>query len=227
MITLRVSREQLAKMIDSTNVKATATRDEIEVLCREAVQYSFRCVCVNPVYVRFAVSLLRGSCVKVSSTVGFPFGASLSEAKAFEARKALEDGAGELDMVVALSALKSGNYEEVRQDMIAVVNTRDVSKEIVVKAIIETACLTDEEKKVACRLAKEAGVDFVKTSTGFFGRGANVEDVRLIRQTVGENFGVKAAGGIRTYSDAVAMIEAGADRIGTSSAVAVIQGAPT
>jgi deoxyribose-phosphate aldolase len=223
---LSVSREQLAKMIDSTNVKATATRSEIEKLCREAVQYGFGCVCVNPVYVKLAASLLKSSNVRVSSTVGFPFGISLSETKAFEARKAFENGANELDMVVNLSALKSGDYEKVKQDIAAVVDVKHLSKEMIVKIIIETTWLTHEEKVIACKLADEAGADFVKTSTGFFGKGATVEDVRLMRQTVSERMGVKAAGGIRTYADALAMIKAGANRIGTSSAVAVVKEAP-
>ncbi len=214
-------------MIDSTNVRATATKREIEALCRDAIQYGFCCVCVNPVYVKSARALLKGSKVRLSSTVGFPFGVSLTETKAFEARKALEDGADELDMVIDLGALKSGDYGKVREDIAAVVEVKRVSQDVVVKVIIETAYLSDEEKVVACTVAKEAGADFVKTSTGFFGSGATVEDVRLMRQTVGEEMGVKAAGGIRTYDDATAMIEAGANRIGTSSAVEIIKGAPS
>jgi len=169
---------------------------------------------------------LEGSDVKVCSTVGFPFGVSLPEIKALEAVKAVEDGAEELDMVINLSALKSGDYEFVKWDIAAVVDVKRLSKEIIIKVIIETAYLTMEEKIIACKLAKDAGADFVKTSTGLFGGGATVEDVRLMRQTVGKNMGVKAAGGIRTYADAVAMIEAGANRIGTSAAVAIIKGAP-
>lgn len=223
---MAVSKEELARIIDSTNVKATATKSEIEKLCKEAVEYGFGCVCVNPVYVKLAATLLKGSKVKVCSTIGFPFGATLSEIKALEAVKAVENGAEELDMVINLSVLKSGDYEAVGRDVAAVVDVKRLSKEIVVKVIIETACLRNEEKVIACRLVKEAGADFVKTSTGFFGKGASVEDVRLMRQTVGSDFGVKAAGGIRTYADAVAMIEAGANRIGTSTAVAIIEGAP-
>jgi deoxyribose-phosphate aldolase len=223
---LKISREELAKTIDSTNVKATATKNEIESLCKEAVQYGFRCAVVNPVYVKFAAKLLKGSNVKVCSTVGFPFGVSLPETKALEAIKAVEDGAEELDMVINLSALKSGDYDFVKRDIAAVVDVKRLSKEIIVKVIIETAYLTRDEKIIACNLVKEAGADFVKTSTGLFGGGATVEDVRLMRQTVGKNMGVKAAGGIRTYTDAAAMIEAGANRIGTSKAVAIIEGAP-
>ena len=223
---MAISRKELAKMIDSTIVKATATKSEIERLCKEAVQYDFGCICVNPVYVKLAATLLKGSNVKVCSTIGFPFGVMLPEIKALEAIKAVEDGANELDMVISLSALKSGDCEAVKRDIAAVVDVKHLFKEIIVKVIIETAYLTKEEKTIACRLAKEAGADFVKTSTGFFGKGATVEDVRLMRQTVGKDMGVKAAGGIRTYGDAIAMIEAGANRIGTSTAVAIIKGAP-
>lgn len=223
---MAVSREELARIIDSTNVKATATKGDIEKLCKEAVEYGFGCVCVNPVYVKLAATLLKGSKVKVCSTIGFPFGVTLSEIKALEAVKAVENGAEELDMVINLSALKSGDYEVVKRDVAAVVDVKRLSNEIVVKVIIETDYLTKEEKVIACRLVKEAGADFVKTSTGFFGKGASVEDVRLMWQTVGSDFGVKAAGGIRTYADAVAMIEAGANRIGTSTAVEIVEGAP-
>jgi len=223
---LAASREELARIIDSTNVKATATKGDIEKLCKEAVEYGFGCVCVNPVYVKLAATLLKGSKVRVCSTIGFPFGVTLSEIKALEAVKAVENGAEELDMVINLSALKSGDYEAVKRDVVAVVDVKRLSNEIVVKVIIETDYLTKDEKVIACRLVKEAGADFVKTSTGFFGKGASVEDVRLMRETVGSDFGVKAAGGIRTYADAVAMIEAGANRIGTSTAVAIVEAAP-
>jgi deoxyribose-phosphate aldolase len=221
-----ISTEDLAKMLDSTNVKATATKNEIESLCKEAVQYDFQCAVVNPVYVKFAAKLLKGSNVKVCSTVGFPFGISLPEIKALEAVKAVEDGAEELDMVINLSAFKSGDYHFAKQDVAAVVDVKRLSKEIIVKVIIETVHLTRDEKIIACKLVKEAGADFVKTSTGLFGGVATAEDVGLMRQTVGKDMGVKAAGGIRTYADAVAMIEAGANRIGTSTAAAIINGAP-
>lgn len=223
---MKITREELARMIDSTLVKATATRSEVEKLCREAIQYGFHCVAVNPVYVKFARGLLKNSNVKVCSTVGFPFGASLPEIKFMEATKAVEDGAEELDMVINLGLLKSGDYEAVRQDIESVLAVKHASKGIIVKVIIESDRLSRDEKVIACKLAKEAGADFVKTSTGFFGGGATVEDVRLMRQTVGKDMGVKAAGGIRTYEDAIAMIEAGANRIGTSTAVAIIMDAP-
>ena len=223
---MTISKKELAKMIDSTNIKATATKNDIEKLCKEAIQYGFQCAVVNPVYVKFVAKLLEGSNVKVCSTVGFPFGTSLPEIKALEAVKAVEDGAEELDMVINLSALKSGDYELVKRDIEAVVEAKRLSKDIVVKVIIETDHLSTEEKILACKLVKEAGADFVKTSTGLFGKGATVEDVRLMRQTVGKAMGVKAAGGIRTYADAIAMIEAGANRIGTSTAVTIIQETP-
>jgi deoxyribose-phosphate aldolase len=223
---MKISRKELAKLIDSTLVKAVATKSEIEKLCQEAIQYGFKCAVVNPVYVKFAAKLLEDSDIKVCSTIGFPFGVSLPEIKALEAVKAVEDGAEELDMVINLSMLKSGDYEFVKRDIAAVVDVKRFSKDVIVKVIIETAYLTMEEKVIACKLAKEAGADFVKTSTGLFGEGATVEDVRLMRQTVGKNMGVKAAGGIRTYADAVAMIEAGANRLGTSAAVAIMEGAP-
>ena len=222
----KLSRKELAQLIDSTLVVATATKSEVEKLCREAIKYGFRCAVVNPIYVKFAAKILEGSNVKVCSTVGFPFGVSLPEIKALEALKAVEEGAEELDMVINLSALKSGDYDTVKRDITAVVDVKRVSKEIVVKVIIETAYLTRDEKIVACKLVKEAGADFVKTSTGLFGKGATVEDVELMRRTVGKDFGVKAAGGIRTYADALAMIEAGANRIGTSTAVQIVKEAP-
>jgi len=213
-------------MIDSTSVRSTASKSEIEGLCKEAVRFGFACVCVNPVYVKLASTLLRNSRVKVCSTVGFPFGSSLMEVKALEALRAVEDGAKELDMVINLSLLKSRDYSTAKRDIAAVVDARRLQRDIVVKVIIETDFLTDDEKVAACKLAKEAGADFVKTSTGFFGKGAKTKDVRLMRKTVGPNMGVKAAGGIRTYADAMKMIKAGANRIGTSSATAIIAGAP-
>ena len=225
-VELAISRKKLAKMMDSTVVKPTATKNQIEKLCKEAIQYCFGCVCVNPVYVKMAATLLKDSNVKICSTIAFPFGVSLPEIKASEAVKAVENGAEELDMVINLSALKSGDYECVKKDIAAVVDVKRLSNEVIVKVIIETAYLTNEEKMIACKLAKEAGADFVKTSTGFFGKGATIEDIKLMRRTVGTDMGVKAAGGIRTYDDAVAMIKAGANRIGTSTAVAIVKGAP-
>jgi len=224
---MKLTKKELAQIIDSTMVKATATRKDIEKLCAEAVKYGFGCVCVNPVYVSLAAKLLKDTAVKVCSTVGFPLGASTPTVKGFEAKKAIEDGASELDMVMNISAFKSGNYELVKKDIAEVLKVKKTcSSNILVKVIIETAFLTSEEIVIACKLCKEAGADFVKTSTGLFGKGATVEDVKLMRRTVGETMGVKAAGGIRTYRDALAMIEAGANRIGTSTAVAIIRGVP-
>ncbi len=222
---MEIPREKLAKMIDSTNVKATATKKDIEKLCKEAIQYGFKCVVVNPIYVKLAAKLLKDTEVKVCSTVGFPLGVSLTEIKALEAVKAVEDGAEELDMVINPNAMKNGDYDYVKSDIAAVVETKQLSNDIIIKVIIETAYLTKDEIITACKLVKEAGADFVKTSTGLFGKGATVEDVKLMRQTVGQQMGVKAAGGIRTYADALAMIEAGANRIGTSTAKAIIEGA--
>lgn len=219
---MKVSKKQLAKMIDHTLVKPTATKDAVMKLCTEAEKYGFGCVCVNSAYVPLAVQLLKETDVKVCSSVGFPFGASLAEVKAFEAKRAVENGASELDMVMNIGALKSGDYERVKEDIEAVVDIKRLYRDVIVKVIIETAYLTDEEKIKACKLAEEAGADFVKTSTGLVG-GATVEDVKLMRETVGEEMGVKAAGGIRDFKQALVMIEAGADRIGTSTAVAVIE----
>ena len=222
---MKISRQQLAKMIDHTLIKPVATRNDVEKLCKEAEKYGFGCVCVNSMYVSLAKQLLRGADVKVCSTVGFPFGATLSEVKAFEAEKAGERGAQEIDMVINIGALKSGDYETVKKDIETVVNVKRSHSDLVIKVIIETGYLTTQEKVMACRLAKEAGADFVKTSTGLVG-GATVEDVKLMRETVGKNVGVKAAGGIRTFKEALAMIEAGANRIGTSTGVAIIEGFP-
>ncbi len=219
---MSVSKRQLAKLIDHTLIKPDATESEVAKLCAEAKKYGFGCVSVNPVYVSLAKSFLKGTDVKVSSTVGFPFGSTLSEVKAFEAEKAIEQGALELDMVINIGALKSGNRELVKSDIEAVVKVACAHDNVKVKVIIETGRLTDEEKVEACRIAEEAGADFVKTSTGLVG-GATVEDVKLMRRTVGAAVGVKAAGGIRTLNDALMMIDAGANRIGTSTGVAIIE----
>jgi len=223
---MEISRQQMAKMIDHTQVKPTATKDDIIKLCKEAEKHGFGCVCINSAYVSLAKQLLKGTDVKVASTAGFPFGSSLPEAKAFEARKAVEKGASEIDMVINIGALKSRDYETVKRDIEMVVDVkRSHGNHLVIKVIIETGYLTKEEKVMACKLAKEAGADFVKTSTGFVGP-ATVEDVRLMRETVGRDMGVKAAGGIRTLKEALAMIEAGANRIGTSTGAAIIEEFP-
>ena len=219
---MKISKKQLAKIIDHTLVTPTATKAAIKKLSREAEKHGFGCVCVNSAYVSLAVQLLKRTDVKVSSTVGFPFGATLAEVKAFEAKRAVENGASEIDTVINIGALKSGDYEKVKEDIEAVVDVKRLYGDVLVKVIIETGYLTDEEKIKACKLAEEAGADFVKTSTGL-ASGATVEDVKLMRETVGEDMGVKAAGGIRDFKQALVMIEAGADRIGTSTAVEIIE----
>jgi deoxyribose-phosphate aldolase len=219
-----LSAEQLARYIDHTLLKPEASRDQILKLCREAVEHHFASVCVNPCWVRLCAEALRGSEVKVCTVIGFPLGATLSSVKAFEAEESIRQGAGEVDMVINIGALKSGDRQYVEDDIRAVVE-RAHALGALVKVIIETVLLTQEEKVLACRLSQAAGADFVKTSTGFAGGGATVEDVALMRQVVGDAMGVKAAGGIRTYADALRMIQAGANRLGTSAGVQIIQGA--
>jgi len=216
-------RKDLAKMIDHTLLDPSASRDQIERLCQEAKGNDVYAVCVNSAWVGLAVTLLRGSVVKVCSTVGFPLGASLSEVKAFEAATVVGLGAAEVDMVMNIGALKARDSSTVREDISQVVRACKGSP---VKVIIETPYLNDEEKIQASRLAEEAGAAFVKTSTGFSAGGATVDDVRLMRKTVGNRLGVKASGGIRTLKDALEMIEAGATRIGTSSTVHILRECP-
>jgi deoxyribose-phosphate aldolase len=218
-----IRRKELAKMIDHTLLNPTATRNQVERLCDEAKSYEVYAVCVNSIWVPLAVNALQGTGIKVSSTVGFPLGTSLPSVKAFEAQTVVGLGAAEVDMVINVGALKSQDTATVLEDIEQVVKAcRDAS----VKVIIEAGYLTDEEKVRACKLAQEAGAAFVKTSTGFGSTGATVADVILMRKAVGEGFGVKAAGGIRTYKDCIAMIEAGANRIGTSSAVQILKECP-
>jgi deoxyribose-phosphate aldolase len=214
---------ELAPFIDHTLLKADATADEIETLCREAREHRFASVCVNPAWVRRASDLLSGAGVLVCSVIGFPLGASHPDAKAFEARRAIADGAGELDMVIQIGALKSHDHRLVERDIRGVVEAARCRA--AVKVIIETALLTRDEKVAACTLAKAAGADFVKTSTGFAAAGATVEDVRLMREVVGQEMGVKAAGGIRDPETAMALVAAGATRIGASASVKIIKGA--
>ena len=208
----------LASYIDHTLLKADATEAQITRLCEEAREHRFASVCVNPRWVALCAQLLAGSGVRVCTVIGFPLGASSSAIKAAEARQAVADGADELDMVISVGDLKAGNYEFVRTDIRGVVKAAEGRT---VKVIIEACLLTDEEKSLACKLAMAAGADFVKTSTGFSTGGAIVADVKLMRAAVGPNFGVKAAGGIRTRKDALAMIEAGANRIGASAGIAI------
>lgn len=213
----------LAKYIDHTLLRPDATAEEVDVLCDEAMEYGFASVCINPYWVKRSATRLRGSDVKVCTVIGFPLGASTSDAKAAETRKALRDGAREVDMVLNIGALKSGQHDVVLKDIERVV---DAAHEVgaVTKVILETALLTDEEKVVASSLARTAHADFVKTSTGFGGGGATVYDVALMRETVGPNMGVKASGGVRTLEDAENMIAAGATRIGASAGIQIVGG---
>ncbi|RME44291.1 MAG: deoxyribose-phosphate aldolase [Chloroflexi bacterium] len=216
----------LARYIDHTALKPETTPAQIDQLCEEAVQFGFAAVCVNPVWIRRAAGNLRGTGIGVASVVGFPLGANVSQIKAMEARRALRDGANELDMVINIGALKGGLYDVVRDDIAKVA---DASREAgaICKVIIEAALLTDEEKVIACRLAQDAKADYVKTSTGFGPGGATVYDVALMREAVGPKMGVKAAGGIKTAEQARQMIAAGATRIGASASVQIVQGAST
>ncbi len=213
----------LAKTIDHTLLKPDATQDQIAQLCFEARKYGFASVCVNPTWVELCAKLLEGSSVKVCSVIGFPLGATAPEVKAFETQNALDHGAGEIDMVINIGALKARDLDLVARDIGGVVTTSH-ARGAIVKVIIEAVLLTDEEKTIACLLAKEAGADFVKTSTGFASGGATVHDVALMRKAVGPEMGVKAAGGVRTYEDAEKMIKAGATRIGASAGVKIVQG---
>jgi deoxyribose-phosphate aldolase len=209
----------LAGLIDHTILKPDAKQTDVATFCDDARRYGFRSVCVNPIHVAFVAARLAGSDVRTCSVVGFPFGATTPEAKATEAAGAVANGAKEIDMVIAIGALKDGRIDAVRDDIAAV---RAATSGAVLKVIIEAAMLTDDEKRIACRLAKEAGADFVKTSTGYGGGGATAVDVALMRETVGPDLGVKAAGGVRTREAAEQMIAAGATRIGTSSGLAII-----
>jgi len=213
---------EVSRYIDHTLLKPEATRAEIEKLCEEARAYSFASVCVNPTWVKECAFALYGSPVKVCTVVGFPLGATIADVKAYEARRAIFDGATEIDMVINIGALKSKDDETVARDIQRVVEAAHEACAIV-KVILETALLTDEEKVRACLLAKEAGADFVKTSTGFSKGGATVADIALMRQVVGAEMGVKAAGGVKDLASAREMIAAGATRIGASAGVKIVQ----
>lgn len=217
-----MNSKEIASMIDHTLLKPEATEEEIKKLCLEAKEHGFASVCVNPSNVKFAYDILKDTKVKVCTVIGFPLGANTSTLKAFEAREAIENGATEVDMVINVGKLKAKDYEFVKNDIKAVV---DAAKgKALTKVILETCLLTDEEKVTACKLSKEAGADFVKTSTGFSKGGATAEDIKLMRETVGEKMGVKASGGVRTHEDAVKMINAGASRIGASASIAICEG---
>jgi len=215
--------QDLAKYIDHTLLKPDATEAEIDTLCDEAIEYGFASVCVNPTWVKRCAQNVRGSAVKVASVIGFPFGATPPEIKAMEARRAIRDGAREIDMVINIGALKSGDHEQVRKD-IAKVSDACHEAGAINKVIIETSLLSDEEKVMASHLAHLAKADFVKTSTGFAGGGATVHDVLLMRETVGPKMGIKASGGVRSREDAEEMIAAGATRIGASAGIAIVTG---
>jgi deoxyribose-phosphate aldolase len=213
----------LAGMIDHTLLKPDATPDQIAQLCFEARKYGFASVCINPTWVELCAELLEGSSVKVCTVIGFPLGATAPEVKVFETNNAIEHGACEIDMVINIGALKARDLDLVARDIRGVVAASH-ARAAIVKVIIEAALLTDEEKTIACLLSKEAGADFVKTSTGFASGGATVHDVTLMRKAVGAEMGVKAAGGVRTYEDAEKLVKAGATRIGASAGVKIIQG---
>ena len=210
---------RLNKTIDHTILNPDATKDEVIKVIDEAKIYDFASVCLEPCWVTLAAERLADSEVKVCTVIGFPLGANTKTVKAFEAKEAVENGADEVDMVLNIGALKSGEYDLVLEDMKAV---REAAKDAVVKVILETCLITDEEKKKACALAKEAGMDFVKTSTGFSTAGATADDVKLMREAVGDAMGVKASGGIRDRETAEAMIAAGASRIGASKSIAIV-----
>lgn len=213
----------LARMIDHTMLKPDATTAEITQLCAEAKQYHFASVCVNPGFVPLCSSLLKGTDVKVCTVIGFPLGATTTEVKRLEAEQAIANGATEIDMVINIGQLKSGNYDYVFNDVNRVVLAAKVHRNVC-KVILETSLLTDEEKVKACLICKKAGADFVKTSTGFSKGGATVGDIALMRKIVGSAIGVKASGGIRSKEDAEAMIASGADRIGASASVKIVMG---
>ena len=214
--------QNVAGLIDHTLLKADATKEQIKVLCEEAREYKFASVCVNPTWVKYASELLEGSEVKVCTVIGFPLGASTPETKAFETKDAISNGAHEVDMVINIGALKDKDDELVERDIRAVVAA--ATGKALSKVIIETSLLSEEEKVRACEIAVKAGTDFVKTSTGFSTGGATVEDVALMRKTVGPNIGVKASGGVRNTADAEKIIEAGASRIGASAGVSIVKG---
>lgn len=211
----------ILKMIDHTLLKPEATEEMVENLCNEALQYGFAAVCVNPYFVRKCKDLLKDSDVKVATVIGFPLGANTKEVKAFETKDAINNGAQEIDMVINIGALKNKDYGIVKEDIKAVVEA--AKGEAIVKVIIETSLLTEEEKTKACQLSMEAGADFVKTSTGFSTGGATVEDVKLMKSIVGDKLEIKASGGVRDLDTAKKMIDAGASRLGASAGVKIAE----
>lgn len=217
-----MKKRELASMIDHTLLKSFATKEQIVKLCEEAKEYHFASVCVNPCYVKLAAKLLKGTESKVCTVIGFPLGANTSECKAFETKDAIAKGAQEVDMVINVGAMKSGDYDTVEEDIRAVV---EAANGTLVKVIIETCYLTDEEKVIACKASTAAGANYVKTSTGFGTGGATPADVALMKANIAEGMKVKASGGIHNYGEAVAVVEAGASRIGASAGIAIVNAA--
>lgn len=218
-----MKKNELAAMIDHTILKPEASQEVVERICKEAIENKFASVCINPCNVSLVAKLLEGSSVKVCTVIGFPLGATTSSVKAFETREAIENGAEEVDMVINIGKLKDKDYNYVKKDIEAVVNA--ASGKALTKVIIETCLLTDEEKVKVCELAKEVGADFVKTSTGFSKSGAKASDIKIMRETVGKDMGVKASGGIHSYEEALDMINSGASRIGASASIPICENA--
>ena len=218
-------KQNIANIIDHTVLKAFSSKEDVIKVCNEAKEYGFFSVCINPTHIELAKKELEGSNVKVCTVIGFPLGANTSEVKAFETKDAIEKGAHEVDMVINIGALKDKNYDLVYNDIKAVVDA--ANKEALVKVIIETCYLNDEEKKIACELSVKAGADYVKTSTGFGTGGSTPEDIKLMRDVVGPNVGVKASGGVRTTEDAIKVMDAGASRIGASASISIATGEKT
>ncbi|KAJ53374.1 deoxyribose-phosphate aldolase [Clostridium tetanomorphum] len=216
-----MNKNELAAMIDHTLLKPEADLSSIKRICEEALKYNFASVCINPCNVKVASDILNGSKVKVCTVIGFPLGATTTAVKVFEAEEAVKNGAEEVDMVINIGRLKDKDYEYVKNDIKSVVQT--VKGKALIKVIIETCLLSNEEKVIICKIAKEAGADYVKTSTGFSTGGATISDIKLMRDTVGNDMGVKASGGVRTYEDSLSMIEAGATRIGASASIQICE----
>lgn len=224
---MAIKPRDMAKMLDHTLLDPTATVTDIKNHCQEAIEYDFASACIHPVYVPLSAKLLKESSVKVTTVVGFPLGANTTETKAFETRNAIKNGAQEIDMVMSLGAFKSGAYDMVESDITAVVDatkTAGVSSDIIVKVIIESSYLDKDEIVKACEIVRDADADFVKNGTGLAKYGATVEDISLMRKTVGRDIGVKAAGGIKNFNQALDMLDAGANRLGASAAVNIVTG---
>jgi deoxyribose-phosphate aldolase len=219
----KITVETLAQMIDHTALKPETTERHIHTLCDEALRYNFGAVCIAPTWIKLAAKILKNSQISVATVIGFPHGNTLTRAKIYEARKAIEEGARELDMVINIGALKSSNRSLVQNEISDVVEVAQGKGGICVKVILETALLSKDEKIFGCKIAEAAGADFVKTSTGCASKGATVEDVALFRQIIGQRLGIKAAGGIHNFKEAFSMIDAGATRIGCSSSVIIIE----